>query len=94
MTAAARRTLLLALTFAVPVGAQQVPDSAFRPPVPRPAYAAGQGPVICLDEAHHNFHTLDNRFFAFGELARRDGFRVVPSRSPSPARRSAAAMCW
>ena len=81
MIAAARRTLPLVLTFAIPLGAQQLPDSAFRPPVPRPAYAAGQGPVLCLDEAHHNFHTLDNRFFAFGELARRDGFRVVPSRT-------------
>lgn len=63
-------------------GAQQVPDSAFRPPVPRPAFATGRGPALCLDEAHHNFHTLDNRFFAFGELARRDGFRVSPSRAP------------
>ena len=49
--------------------AQQVPDTAFRPPVRRPAYTTGAGPTLCLDEAHHNFHTLDNRFRAFGELA-------------------------
>lgn len=61
--------------------AQQAPDRDFRPPVPRPAYAEGAGPRLCLDEAHHNFHTLDNRFWAFGELARRDGFRVAPSRA-------------
>src|SRR5688572_10497129 len=60
--------------------AQQLPDSAFRPPILRPAYAIGNGPRLCLDEAHHNFHTLDNRFWAFGELARRDGFRVSPFR--------------
>lgn len=83
-----RRTLVVAMTalatlpLALPTvaGAQQVPDSAFRPPVPRPAYARERGPTLCLDEAHRNFHTLDNRFFAFGELARRDGFRVIPSR--------------
>lgn len=63
-----------------PLAAQQSPDRAFRPPVPRPAYAAGGGPRLCLDEAHHNFHTLDDRFWAFGELARRDGYRVAPSR--------------
>lgn len=62
--------------------AQQVPDSAFLPPVPRPAFAAERGPALCLDEAHRNFHTLDNRFLAFGNLARRDGFRVSPSRVP------------
>lgn len=63
-----------------PAGAQQRPDTAFRPPVPRPAWATGAGPRLCLDEAHFNFHTLDNRFWAFGELARRDGYRVAPLR--------------
>lgn len=60
------------------LGAQQVPDHDFRPPVPRPAYGTAEGPRLCLDEAHHNFHTLADRFWAFGELARRDGFRVGP----------------
>jgi len=58
------------------LSAQQVPDRAFRPTVENPAYGAGKGPVVCLDEAHHNFHTLDDRFWAFGELVRRDGYVV------------------
>ena len=58
------------------VRAQQVPDTSFHPPVPRPAYATDAGARLCLDEGHHNFHTLDNRFRAFGDLARRDGYRV------------------
>jgi hypothetical protein len=37
--------------------------------------------VLCLDEGHHNFHTLDNRFLAFGRLAARDGFQLRPLRS-------------
>jgi hypothetical protein len=61
--------------------AQQRPDRAFSPPIRTPAYAEGKGPVVCLDEAHHNFHTLDERFWAFGELLRRDGYIVRPSRS-------------
>lgn len=71
----------LLLGLAAPLAAQQVPDRDFRPPVPRPAYASNTGPRLCLDEAHFNFHTLSERFWAFGELARRDGFRVSPLRA-------------
>ncbi len=71
--------LVLALLPANLTG-QQVPDRGFAPPIERPAYASGAGPRLCLDEGHHNFHTLDNRFYAFGALARRDGFRVGPLR--------------
>jgi hypothetical protein len=49
--------------------------------VENPAYALGKGPVVCLDEAHANFHTLDDRFWAFGELVRRDGYVVRASRA-------------
>lgn len=66
---------------AVFLPAQQMPDREFQPPVPRPAFAEGRGPRLAVDEAHHNFHTLGNRFWAFGELARRDGYRVAPLRS-------------
>lgn len=58
----------------------QIPDKSYQPPVKEPAYPAGKGPVVCLDEGHANFHTLDNRFWAFGELLRRDGYAVEPSR--------------
>jgi hypothetical protein len=66
---------------AMPVAAQQVPDSSFAPAVPRPAFVASDGPSLCLDEGHFNYHTLDDRFLAFGKLARRDGFRVSPLRA-------------
>ena len=58
------------------LAAQQIPDRAFRPMIEDRAYAPGQGPVVCLDEAHDNFHTLDERFWPFGELLRRDGYVV------------------
>lgn len=78
-----RRVLAAGLALACAgraASAQQRPDTTFRPPVPRPAFAEGTGPRLCLDEGHHNFHTLDDRFWAFGALARRDGFRVAPLR--------------
>jgi hypothetical protein len=71
----------LALTCSGTAVSQQVPDRGFRPMIERPAYAQGKGPVVCLDEAHHNFHTLENRFWAFGELLRRDGYVVRANRA-------------
>jgi len=72
--------LALLLSASLPAFAQQVADRDFVPRVSPPFHAQGKGPVVCLDEAHHNFHTLDGRFHAFGELLRRDGYVVVPSR--------------
>jgi hypothetical protein len=60
---------------------QQVPDRTWHPVISQPTWPVGKGPVVCLDEAHANFHTLDDRFWAFGELLRRDGYVVRPSRS-------------
>jgi hypothetical protein len=59
--------------------AQQVADTSFAPPVPKPAYKEGLGPLILLDEAHENFHTVNGRYTAFAKLARRDGYRIVGS---------------
>jgi hypothetical protein len=62
--------------------AQQVADEGFAPPVARPAHKPGRGPVVALDEAHHNFHTASGRYLPFAELLRRDGYRVRPSAEP------------
>jgi hypothetical protein len=72
---------VLALLAAAPAVAQQVPDRGYRPVISLPAYEPGKGPVVCVDEAHHNFHTLAERFWAFGELLRQDGFQVAPNTS-------------
>ncbi len=58
------------------VSAQQVADLKYKPPLPRPAYEAGKGPRVAIDEAHHNFHTAEGRYKPFAELLRRDGYRV------------------
>lgn len=75
--------LLLALTLAVaPLDAQQVADTSFRPPIEKPAYPMGKGPVVLVDEAHDNFHTSGGHYQPFSELLRRDGYVVNPSASP------------
>ncbi|QWP77408.1 hypothetical protein J5226_03095 [Lysobacter sp. K5869] len=68
----------LAMAAAFSAAAQQAPDPDYAPPVRTPAYAAGAGPVLCVDEGHHNFHTLEGRYRPFGELMRRDGYAVRP----------------
>lgn len=67
-----------------PAGGGQVADPNFDPRVARPAFSSG-GPVVLLDEAHHNFHTASGRYRPFAELLRHDGFRVVPHRVPFSA---------
>jgi hypothetical protein len=75
-------TALLILLIAPPALAQQVPDTTFSPPVPSPAFAPGTGPVVLIDEGHHNFHTLGGRFAPFARLVARDGFVLRPHAGP------------
>ena len=79
-----KRTVTLVLVLAistVAAAAQQIPDKVYKPPVPKPAYATESGPVVCVDEAHTNFHTLAEGFWAFGELVRRDGYVTRPNKA-------------
>jgi hypothetical protein len=67
---------LMALTVAAPAAAQQqMTDPDYRPTVDRPAYAAN-GPVVVIDGAHNNFHTVDGRYSPFAGLLRADGYQV------------------
>lgn len=61
--------------------AQQLGDSSYTPNIEKPAFEIGKGPVVMIDEAHHNFHTMDGRYFAFAEVLRGDGYRVKPNSS-------------
>lgn len=63
----------------LPLRAQQVADTEYKPPITKPAYEAGKGPLVLLDEAHHNFHTAIGRYQTFAELLRRDGYVVQGS---------------
>lgn len=75
------KSIVLLLVPAV-LGAQQVADTSFHPPIVRPSYARGAGPVVLLDEAHHNFHTVTGRYRPLVALLERDGYVVRPGRAP------------
>jgi hypothetical protein len=57
--------------------AQQVNDPGFRFVNAAPAFPAGVGPRVCIDEAHHNVHTMSQRFAPFAEILHSDGFVVT-----------------
>lgn len=56
--------------------AQQVADTLWQPRVTHPSFAAGKGPVVYIDEAHNNFHTMTGGFAPFARLLLADGFQV------------------
>src|SRR5262245_45645771 len=72
--------LAVATFGAAEIRAQQVPDPDFKPPVEKPEYAKGDGPVVLIDEAHFNFHTASGRYKSFADLLRRDCYVVQASK--------------
>ncbi len=61
--------------------AQQVPDTSFTYPIAQPKYAPDQGPVIFIDGAHHNFHTIDGRYQTFANVVAADGYQMKGNES-------------
>jgi hypothetical protein len=68
--------LAVGLVLATRLLAQQVVDSSFKASVDRPAYAAGAGPRVAIDEAHDNFHTAGGQYKPLADLLTADGYRV------------------
>ena len=60
---------------------QQIADSTFHYANKNPVYNNRQGPVITLDEAHFNYHTLSGRYYTFGRLLEQDGYNLNAGRS-------------
>ena len=54
----------------------QVADDDWSPNVSKPEFPRGKGPVVLVDAAHGNFHTIDGSFGAFAELLDNDGYDV------------------
>ena len=68
--------LLSGSVFNLILNAQQVPDTAYRFALKHIAYPSGEGPLIFIDAAHHNFHTSEGGFSGFSRLLEQDGYRV------------------
>ena len=59
----------------------QTADDQWSPTVTSPAFPKGDGPVVLVDAAHGNFHTIDGRYSAFAALLELDGYRVQSAHS-------------
>lgn len=68
--------LVCGLLTATAAFTQQVADSAFSYQIKTPAYALGAGPVVTVDEAHFNFHTISGRYYPFATLLGQDGYQL------------------
>jgi hypothetical protein len=55
---------------------EQSADQPFRFENRDRTFSSGAGPLVCVDEAHNNYHTADGRYRPFAELLRGDGYRV------------------
>jgi len=76
----------LALTGTViPLHAESPSVADWEPPVVTPLYPPGKGPVVAVDEAHFNFHTIEGRYRGFARVLKQDGYVVRPGRSPFSA---------
>jgi hypothetical protein len=60
--------------------AGQRADPEFRPRIRQPTYAEASGPVIRIDEAHHNVVATRGRYAPFVATLRADGYVVEPLR--------------
>jgi hypothetical protein len=56
-------------------GQAPTPDLVL-PTIADPAFAAGEGPVVLMDEGHFNAHIAEGSDRPFMEFLRRDGYRV------------------
>ncbi len=72
------KTLIFLVVLILPklLFSQQIADTAYYPIIQNPEYELWKGPVVFIDEGHHNFHTKNGRYKAFSNLLERDGYNV------------------
>ena len=66
----------LMIFISLSIHAQQLGDTSFKPKNTIRTFATSQSPVVLLDEAHHNFHTMDGRYRPFVDILESDGYLV------------------
>lgn len=67
--------LILGL-YCVTVQSQQRFDTTFTPHIVEPLFDESFAPVICIDSAHNNLHTLSGGFSPFSRLMKANGFQM------------------
>lgn len=77
-----KHVIVILLFAAACAHAQQEGATNFIPTVGETAFAEVSGPVILIDEAHHNYHTAEGRYGTFAEFLRKHHCTVLPSTQP------------
>ena len=62
--------------------AQSPRNVNWQPMVTAPLYPPGKGPLVAVDEAHFNFHTIEGRYRGFAQALESDGYVVHPGKTP------------
>jgi hypothetical protein len=58
------------------INAQQLGDTNFKPKNTTRTFSQAESPIVLLDEAHNNFHTMDGRYRPFVNILKSDGYLV------------------
>jgi len=64
------------LFISISISAQQLGSISFTPKNTTKTFSPAESPLVLLDEAHHNFHTMDGRYQPFVKILRSDGYSV------------------
>ena len=87
LTTKVAKSAIFAIFASVAVLAQQqIADPDFKPTIGKPSYSGANHPLVVLDEAHANFHTVAGRYKPFADLLTADGYRVEPGTQAFAAR--------
>jgi len=57
-------------------------DEAFDPPIAAPAFHAGKGPAVVVDQSHRNVVSLETYFRPVGRFLGKDGYAIQPGTAP------------
>lgn len=66
-------------------------DDSFDPPITKPAFRAGNGPLVIVDQKHRNVVSLETYFRPVGRFLGKDGYSVRPGTEVFTAERLAPA---
>jgi hypothetical protein len=59
------------------INAAQLGDNDFKPKNTMSTFSKSKSPIVLLDEAHNNFHTMDGRYRPFVDILKSDGYTVT-----------------
>ncbi|NOU49924.1 DUF4350 domain-containing protein [Pseudoalteromonas sp. JBTF-M23] len=67
---------VIALAGCVGDNLPQQPDPDFKPQNSYARFDIAQAPVVLIDQAHYNFHTINTRYRPFAQVLQSDGYNV------------------